>query len=240
MVVTDGRLGTGTLTVPEPYIELDSPQGQRGTLVTVTGGGFAANGIVQVSYGSVGEVVTFGQTDSGGNFELSFPVPLTAAIGRTHKVTAELEVRPEGGSTTLLTAEADHSLPAGTIQTSPEWVSTGDTLTVRGENFPPFAQVRTVEIAGRTVSLVPGVSTSENGSFEARIRVPPVELGVQPLRVEVSGLVVIHVVEIRPPPLSGPPERVFAGLADAGVYRGCGISTGHAGLVLLRSRPIVF
>ena len=112
----DGRLGTGTLTVPEPAIELDSPQGQRGTRVTVTGSGFAADGIVQVSYGDGGEFVGFAQADSVGSFELSFPVPLTAEIGRTHKVTAVMEVRMEGGSTTSYTAEADHTPPAGTIE----------------------------------------------------------------------------------------------------------------------------
>ena len=185
----------------------------------MTGSGFAADGIVQVSYGDGGDFVGFAQADSVGSFELSFPVPLTAEIGRTHKVTAVMEVRMEGGSTTSYTAEADHTPPAGTIETSPEWVSLGDTLTVRGENFPPFAQVRQIEIAGRPVAPVPGVSTSRNGSFEAQIQVPSVELGVQPLRVAVSGVVVTHVVEIRPPPLSGAPARVFAELVRAGVLQ---------------------
>lgn len=219
VVGTDGRLATGTLMVPEPAIELESPQGQRGTSVTATGSGFAANGVVRVSYGNGGEFVGLGQTDSRGNFELSFPVPLTAAIGRTNKVAAVMEVRAEDGSLTLLTAEADHSPPAGTIETSPDPVSSGEALTVRGENFPPFAQVRPIEIAGRAVALVPSVSTSRDGSFEARIRVPLVELGLQPLRVEVSGVVVTHVVEIGLPPLSGPPARVFAELVGAGVLQ---------------------
>ena len=219
MVGTDGRLATGTLTVPVPAIELESPQGQRGTLVTATGSGFAANGVVRVSYGNGDEFVGLGQTDSKGNFELAFNVPLTAAIGRTNKVTALMEVQAEDGSTTRLTAEASHSPPAGTIETSPDKVFPGETLTVRGKNFPPFAQVRPIEIAGRAVPPAPSVSTSKDGSFEARIRVPAMGLGLQTLRVEVSGVVVTHVLEIGLPPLSGPPARVFAELVGAGVLK---------------------
>ena len=210
----DGSLGTGSLTVPEPAITLDSPEGQRGSEVVVTGSGFVANAIVQVTYGGADEYVGFEQTDSRGNFELSFPVPLTAAIGRTQKVTAVMQGQGQEGP---FTAEADHTPPAAAITTSPDLVIAGDVLTVHGENFPPFAQVRPVEFAGRLVTSLQNASTSRTGAFEMEIRVFPVELGNQTLRVEVSGVVVTHIVEIGSPPLSGPPARVFAELVGAGV-----------------------
>ena len=115
---SDGTLGTGSLTVTEPTVTLDLPQGQRGTQVTVTGSGFVASGFVRVAYGNGGDVnsgddyVAFGQADDRGNFELPFRVPLTAGIGRAYKVTAAMEVQDEAGTTTYM-AEADHSPPQG-------------------------------------------------------------------------------------------------------------------------------
>ena len=101
----DDTLGTGTLTVPEPAIAVDPPQGQRGERVTVMGSGFAANGIFLVSYGDGGdlgvgdETVGAGQSDARGNFEVSFRVPLDADIGRTYRVSAFMEY--EDGETSL-------------------------------------------------------------------------------------------------------------------------------------------
>ena len=90
-------------------------------------------------------------------------------------------------------------------------------MTVRGENLPSFAQVGPVEFAGRDFSPVPSVSTSRAGSFEIEIEVPTGGLGDQPLRVEVSGVVITHIVEVGTPPLSGPADRVFRDLMRAGV-----------------------
>ena len=64
---------------------------------------------------------------------------------------------------------------------------------------------------------MPSVSTSRAGSFEIEIEVPPGGLGDQPLRVEVSGVVITHIVEVGSPPLSGPADRVFGDLMRAGV-----------------------
>ena len=115
---SDGTFGTGSLTVTEPTVTLDPPQGQRGTQVTVTGSGFVASGFVRVAYGDGGDVnsgddyVAFGQADDRGNFELPFRVPLTAGIGRAYKVTAAMEMQDEAGTTTYM-AEAGHSPPQG-------------------------------------------------------------------------------------------------------------------------------
>ena len=218
----DGTLGTGTLTVPEPAIALDPPAGQRGTQATVTGSGFVATGFFRLAYGDGGdldtgdEYVGLGQTDAKGNFELLIRVPLTAGIGRSHVVTAVMEIE-SGAGPTIYNAVADHLPPTGTIATSPEWVSPGDLMTIRGENLPPYALVRPVEFAGRDITPVPNISTSRAGSFGIEIKVPPMELGDQTLRVEVSGVVVTHIVEVTSPPLSGPPASVFRELIQAGV-----------------------
>ncbi len=218
----DNTLGTGTLTVPEPFITVDPPQGQRGERVTVTGSGFAANGVFLVSYGDGGdlgvgdETVGAGQSDARGNFEVSFRVPLDADIGRTYRVSAFMEY--EDGETSLrFEAGADHSPPAATVTISPDLVSPGDRMTILGENLPPFALVRPVQFANRDFTPVPNKSTSRNGTFEMEIVLQGVEPGDHQLRVEVSGVVITQVVQVALPPLSGPPKHVFKELINAGV-----------------------
>ena len=217
----DNTLGTGTLTVPEPSITVIPPQGQRGDQVTVTGSGFAANGIFLVSYGDGGdlgvgdETVGAGQSDARGNFEVSFRVPLDADIGRVYRVTAKMDVEEPQGEP--LMAGADHSPPAATVTISPDLVSPGDRMTIRGENLPPFALVRPVQFANRDFTPVPNISTSRNGTFEMEIVLQGVEPGDHQLRVEVSGVVITQVVQVALPPLSGPPKHVFKELINAGV-----------------------
>ena len=208
----DNTLGTGTLTMPEPSITVDPPQGQRGERITVTGSGFAANGIFLVSYGD--ETAGAGQSDGRGNFEVSFRVPLDVDIGRVYRVTAKMDVEdPEGEP---LIAEAEHSPPAATVTISPDLISPGDRMTIRSENLPPFALVRPVQFANRDFTPVPNISTSRNGTFEMEIVLQGVEPDDHQLRVEVSGVVITQVVQVAPPPLSGPPRHVLKELINAG------------------------
>ena len=211
----DNTLGTGTLTVPEPSITVDPPQGRRGERITVTGSGFAANGIFLVSYGD--ETAGAGQSDARGNFEVSFPVPVDADIGRTYRVTAVMKVELGNSQDPIeFEAVADHSPPAATVTISPDLISPGDRMTIRGENLPAFALVRPVQFANRDFTPVPNISTSRNGTFEMEILLQGVEPDDHQLRVEVSGVVITQVVQVAPPPLSGPPKHVLKELINAG------------------------
>ena len=207
----NGTQGTGALTVPKPSIAVISPQPQRGELVTVQGIGFAASRVVLVSY--VDENVASVQTDGKGNFELSFRVPFDASIGGINQVKAEMGLN-DGER---LSASVDVSPPSARIVTQPDLITRGDRMTIRGENLPAFSMVRSVYFARRNFTPVPSVSTDNNGRFEIEILLQGVEVGVQPLRVEVSDVVVTQVVDVAAPPLSGPPEQVFKELINARV-----------------------
>ena len=205
-------LATGTLTIPAPSIALDPARSRRGATVSATGSGFIANRPVRLSYGDGGINVGVAIADSQGNFTHEFTVPVTAQIGRSHKVTA---VAVGDGPTAQ--AEAVHSPPAAEITTTPAWVLPGDTLTVRGENLPPFATVRPLEIEGLDVTPGPNPNTDRDGTFEAEVIVPQMSLGEKTLRVEVSGVVVTHIFVVANPPLSGPAADVFRELVRSGV-----------------------
>ena len=215
----DNTLGQATLEVLGASISLDPEEGKRGTQVKVTGAGFVANGVFLVSYGDGGDAaagdthVGSGRADARGNIGFEFDVPLTAAIGRTQKVTVESAWA--GGA--AVRAEAEHRVPAGRITTTPGRVSPGDRLTVKGESLPAFSIIRSIELEGREVTPTPLPSTDRYGAFEAEVTVPYLESGDLMLRVDVSGLLVTHIVEVGPPPVSGDPADIFRSLLDAGV-----------------------
>ena len=214
----DGTVGTGTLTVPEPAVTVSPSESRAGTEATVTGSGFIANTPVRVSYGDGGSLgsgdthVAAGFADAGGKVSLPFRVPLSAQIGLSYQVTVQAEV-----GSTIASASATHSPALSTISRSPTEVSVGDLLTIRGQDLPPFAIVRPIEIDGRNVTPFPAPTTDETGAFEVEARVPGIPLGDQPLRVEVSGVVLTHTISIVPLPFSGPPARVFRDLVRSGV-----------------------
>ena len=213
---TDNTLGQATLTVPEAAITLVPREGQRGTELTVIGTGFIAKEPVILSYHS--DAVVTNRTvqlagsgllaDAQGGFELTIDVPITAEVGKEHLVTAMAEVDARG-ETASLEAEALHFVTQAEITTAPESVSPGDHLTISGENLPLFTLVGSIRIAGIDVTPATEVATDEEGSFETRVLVPQIEFGDQTLLVQVAGVVIPLIIEVAPPPLSGPPGQVF-------------------------------
>ena len=209
----DHTLGQATLEIPKASITLAPPQGQRGTELTVTGSGFVAKEAVLLSYHS-GALITSATTelassgilaDAQGGFELPFKVPVTAEVGLSHLVTAV----SKADTAIAVRAEASHLVTRTDITTTPGSVSPGDHLAISARRMPPFTLVGPIKIAGIPLSLPPGVATDEDGSFETKVLIPHIEYGDHTLLVQVAGVIIPHVVEVAPPPLSGPPGQVF-------------------------------
>ncbi len=209
----DHTLGQATLEIPKASITLAPPQGQRGTELTVTGSGFVAKEAVLLSYHS-GALITSATTelassgilaDAQGGFELPFKVPVTAEVGLSHLVTAV----SKADTPAAVRAEASHLVTRTDITTTPGSVSPGDHLAISARRMPPFTLVGPIKIASIPLSLPPGVATDEDGSFETKVLIPHIEYGDHTLLVQVAGVIIPHVVEVAPPPLSGPPGQVF-------------------------------
>ena len=220
---TDRTLGETVLTVPPAAISLDPPQGSRGTDLTITGSGFIANELVFVTYGAgvgapLGEAKFGGiLADRQGGFELEFQVPIIAEVGKRHLVTAVAEEETGGGETVTVEAEASHLITRVNIITTPDTVSPGERLTIRGQHLPTFSLVGPVSIAGIELSLDSDVATDEDGNFETEILIPHIDYGDHTLLVEVAGVISPHIVNLAPPPLNGSPGQVFKYLVRDGV-----------------------
>ena len=218
---TDHTLGQAVLTVPEATIVLDPSMGLRGADFTISGSGFIADSVVLITYGAgMGAPQEETQfelvlADSRGRFELLFQVPFTAAVGKRHLVKAVGESSNSGVIATV-EAEASHLIPWANITTTPDSVSPGDRLTIRGQNLPSFARVGPITIEGIQVLGKSGAVTDENGSFETDVLVPNLEFGDQTLVIQVAEVVVPYIIVVAPPPLSGPPSQVFKELIRDG------------------------
>lgn len=210
----DRTLGESLLTVPQAAISLNPPQGSRGTDLTITGIGFIANELVSVTYGAgvgapLGEAKFGGiLADRQGGFELEFQVPIIAEVGKRHLVTAVAEEAVKGETVTV-EAEASHLITRVNIITTPDIVSPGERLTIRGQHLPTFSLVGPVSIAGIELSLDSDVATDEDGNFETEILIPHIDYGDHTLLVEVAGVISPHIVNVAPPPLNGSPSQVL-------------------------------
>ena len=223
-VRVEGRGGTvahGTLTVSAPALTVLPEAGRRGSTVAVEGSGFIANGLVSLFYGDGADLSSGDEhmhallADRKGNFTGSITVPVDARLGTQYTVTAL--ARTGGKGDAPVRAGASHSVPSGMLTAVQDTACPGDTLTILGENLPPFALVRLVQVGGVDVTPGPNPSTDKNGFFRTEVTVPHLELGNQTVRAQVNNTALVGVIEIVAPPQTGPPERVFKVLIRAGV-----------------------
>ena len=205
------RMGVGTITVPEPSIELNPSTSVPGSVITVTGSGFDSSGRVEVEY--KGKVEEVGRADGGGDFHIRLTIPSTAGVGATNdvKVLSRTEV---DGVRVDISDTAKHTTPGPAI-TLPETAQVGTMVTISGSNFEPFTTL-TVMIGGKDATPS-GAETDKNGSFEIEARVPRISAGSHTVTVmdgstdENSATETFTVVTT---PVVSTPEEVFGVLGD--------------------------
>ncbi len=164
-----------------------------GGALTVTVAGFAVdNGSVAATDAEF--TVTLGTTNGGSEVTLTgtstFPigsdgtgtgtvtVPTTVSAA-THYVTVTDNAATIGGSTatTNNAKTVSISVPKGSISASPASVSTGNTITLTGSNFPPSTTASTLTIGGANAMPSGGILTDADGAFTQVIEVPAATTG---------------------------------------------------------------
>ena len=210
----DNTVAQAFLDIPEPTLTLEPDRSGRGSEVSIGGTGFIAGRAVRIHYGDGvnlefgDQIVGVATADARGRITSAFTVPYSATNGGIHTVTA-VALADDSEVPFPIKAEVDHTAVDASVSTLPATAFHGDYVTVRGENFPAFTLVSRVEIGGVGVAPRTETVTDKNGSFEAEVLVPQLELGNQVLTVQVGREIAIHVFEIVAPPLSGPPSEVF-------------------------------
>ena len=181
MTDTAGKTGKINLTISARTLALNPASSPRGSMVEVTGAGFATGNLpVQITYS--GEVVASASPDQTGAFKVSFRVPLTGSIPSTNRVVASTVTG------LVANASANHEIPGAMITVSPTSGPPGSMTTVTASNFSGFAVVSSLTIGGVTALPLPAPGTDGNGSLVTLVRVPSAPVGTQSLLVTVGGV----------------------------------------------------
>ena len=214
LITENNRSGTAKITVPKAAITISPTEGLRGSMVTVTGTGFPASDLIQLKYDrtensvTTAQPVTTANTDTTGNFSVSFEIPSFAGIGSTQKITADAQLNTDVADVTV-----DHSTPKPTMTLTPATASPGSRITISGMNFAGFAPVSQLEIHDRDVKPVPTPATVEGGSISMTgILVPQLDPGRYIVTLVISGKTVTRFLEVTDEPASTDPADVFAPL----------------------------
>lgn len=193
----DGREGTLNFTIAERTLNLQPQEGRVGTMVQVTGTGYASDNtgtgvdstppvtIVYVVSGAARTVTTL-NPDSSGNISGSFIVPLEAGIPSTNSVRAVYEYGPQGSRTPVTTAST-HSVPRAVITVEPDRGPIGTMVTISGVGFKTFSSLSELKLGDVDVRPAPVPSTDNVGNFTTTLQIPQLNTGTQNVIAKVGG-----------------------------------------------------
>jgi hypothetical protein len=210
-----GHSGATTLTIPTRVLKVDPETSRQGSSVRVTGTGFPVSGAlpgaeagpyIHIQYeitDRAPRTVITTVTNAAGEFTASFIVPLDAPIPSSNTVTALIVG-------TTVSETKTHSVLGRSVKISPESGPPGTAITVTGSNFPPFSPVRSLTIARIQLLPFPAPSTGADGGFTARIVIPELSVGTEPVDVRVGNITALETFRVT----AGAPAPPPAGSAD--------------------------
>jgi len=148
-----------------PKIILAPSSGPVGSMVTISGTGFAANSAITVLYGGVTQTIPTTNTNATGSFSVKFTVPIStfglhpvrSSDAAAHAATVNFRVIPK------ITLTPSSGL-AGTI------------VTVNGTGYAANSAM-TIKFDG-VVQTIPATTTSTLGSFSTTFTVPVSPVGL--------------------------------------------------------------
>ena len=215
VVLTAGSMkGEGMVTVAKPSITVSPETSAPGTVIGVTGSGFASSTRIEVFYG--GAIEEVGIADSSGDFNVRLDVPAKVTvnnnevdnIGRTNKV--EVKVRNDD----TIKASDDHKTPGSGITVTAQ-AQAGGLITISGTNFKAFSVLQEVKVGGENAMPSPAPESDKNGTFEFQARVPRLGAGSHTVTVKDSaGNSATESFTVVTTPVVSTPKEVFGVLGD--------------------------
>ncbi len=218
---TVGRIGRATLTIPKATLSVSPEESLIGSTITVSGEGFPANDLVQITYaegpGASAADRPIGTSTTGptGVFEASVRVPSFALTGESHKVAATSQLARNEDN--RVTASDKHSTPNPDVTFSPTQVEAGGLVTISGVNFTGFRAVGSITIGDASILPTPAPTTNADGSFTATdVLVPQLDPGNYTVKITVGDDVVTKFFPVVEAVAPSAPQDIFADLIEAG------------------------
>jgi len=187
-----------------PQITLNSEAGAVGSILTVSGTGFASKSDISVFFQS--EEVAFAKTDESGTFgTASFNVPSVSPD--TYDITVKDEKRN--------TAKYEFTITAG-ISVDQTTASVGSDLTISGTGFEAGGEIY-VEYDGVAVATI---ATDNDGAFQVVLKVPASPHGEHVISVSdgVNTRQLVFEIESDAPPVPALVSPDDKSVAEAATY----------------------
>jgi len=187
-----------------PRITLNSEAGAVGSILTVSGTGFASKSDISVFFQS--EEVAFAKTDESGTFgTASFNVPSVSPD--TYDITVKDEKRN--------TAKYEFTITAG-ISVDQTTASVGSDLTISGTGFEAGGEIY-VEYDGVAVATI---ATDNDGAFQVVLKVPASPHGEHVISVSdgVNTRQLVFEIESDAPPVPALVSPDDKSVAEAATY----------------------
>jgi hypothetical protein len=147
-----------------PAIAVTPTTGSKGTLITVSGTGFAASSAITAKVNGAAVVLSTTTTNAAGAIQAAtnFTIPVTASATNT------LTITDAAGNS----ASATFTVATPVIQVSPSTAAAGSTVQVIGSAFTPSSPI-VVQVNGQVVTTVPAsLAANAGGDFITYITVP--------------------------------------------------------------------
>jgi hypothetical protein len=147
-----------------PAIAVTPTTGSKGTLITVSGTGFAASSAITAKVNGAAVVLSTTTTNASGAIQAgtTFTIPVTASATNT------LTITDAAGNS----ASATFTVATPVIQVSPSTAAAGSTVQVIGSAFTPSSPI-VVQVNGQVVTTVPAsLAANAGGDFITYITVP--------------------------------------------------------------------
>lgn len=145
-----------------PAIAVTPTTGSKGTLITVSGTGFAASSAITAKVNGAAVVLSTTTTNAAGAIQANFTIPVTASATNT------LTITDAAGNS----ASATFTVATPVIQVSPSTAAAGSTVQVIGSAFTPYSLI-VVQVNGQVVTTVPAsLAANAGGDFITYITVP--------------------------------------------------------------------
>ena len=217
VVDDEGFVGTATITIPEPAINVVPAVAGPRDFINISGENWPVDNLSAGSVESIDVTVEGGGRsrvysaliDNSGRFHVEHRVASNVSIPSTN------QIKVEYGSEIVKISE--YKVPAATIMVEPAMAKPGDAVTLSVDGMPVHAPVDTITIGGRAVLGGLSFNTDRTGAVSAEgIVVPGLDPGTYAVQLDVGETVAIGSIDVQAEGVAGVTAALPGALEELG------------------------